>query len=256
MTQGAAPGDHELCRDLAEEAARRLGKLQLDLRSTGVSHRHVELEGDRTSHEWLSGELAEQRPDDAVLSEEGADDRRRLQRGRTWIVDPLDGSSGFGWGSPEWAVHVALAVDGVAVAGAVAAPGVGPVLWTGSPRLVGELDNHRPIVVTGWTRARVDGALVARALGGDQASCSSAGVKAALVINRQADVYVHASPLFEWDVCAPAVVAQAAGFDVIDPRGEPLRFNTESGVVPGLVISHPDLTDHVVEALGAARPTS
>ena len=53
--------------------------------------------------------LAQHRPDDAVLSEEGKDDRVRLQRDRVWIIDPLDGTREFS--EPprdDWAVHVAL----------------------------------------------------------------------------------------------------------------------------------------------------
>ena len=53
------------------------------------------------------------RPDDAVLSEEGKDDAERLEASRVWIVDPLDGTREYGEGRIDWAVHVALAVDGV-----------------------------------------------------------------------------------------------------------------------------------------------
>jgi 3'(2'), 5'-bisphosphate nucleotidase len=54
-------------------------------------------------------ELAKARPDDAVLSEEGIDDKARLTADRVWIVDPLDGTREFGEpGRTDWAVHVAL----------------------------------------------------------------------------------------------------------------------------------------------------
>ena len=66
-------------------------------------------DGDAASHRFLAGALAEQRPDDAVLSEEGLDDPRRFDADRVWIVDPLDGTSEFGEdGRADWAVHVAL----------------------------------------------------------------------------------------------------------------------------------------------------
>ena len=54
-------------------------------------------------------ELARERPADAVLSEEGLDDKARLTADRVWIVDPLDGTREFGEpGRTDWAVHVAL----------------------------------------------------------------------------------------------------------------------------------------------------
>ncbi|WP_338154164.1 inositol monophosphatase family protein, partial [Sphingomonas koreensis] len=52
------------------------------------------------------------RPDDPVLSEESADDPIRLASRRVWIVDPLDGTREFAEGREDWAVHIALAIDG------------------------------------------------------------------------------------------------------------------------------------------------
>ena len=61
-----------------------------------------------------------------MLSEEGRDDLRRLDHERVWIVDPVDGTREFSEpGRTDWAVHVALAIDGVAVVGAVALPARG-----------------------------------------------------------------------------------------------------------------------------------
>ena len=74
--------------------------------------------------------LAEHRPGDAVLSEEGKDDKTRLEADRVWIIDPVDGTREFS--EPprdDWAVHVALwagtGSGGELVAGAVAQPGAG-----------------------------------------------------------------------------------------------------------------------------------
>src|SRR3954469_25602376 len=65
--------------------------------------------GDQHSHEFLAAELERLRPEDVVLSEEGADDRTRLDADRVWIVDPLDGTREYGeQGRTDWAVHVAL----------------------------------------------------------------------------------------------------------------------------------------------------
>ena len=84
-------------------------------------------EGDRRAHALLLDLLAREAPGDAVLSEEGRDDLRRLGAERVWIIDPLDGTREFSEpGRTDWAVHVALTIDGVAVAGAVALPARGP----------------------------------------------------------------------------------------------------------------------------------
>jgi 3'(2'), 5'-bisphosphate nucleotidase len=97
--------DHALAADLAERA----GRLLLDLRAKGGDSTALRNAGDRQSHEFLMAELARARPGDAVLSEEGIDDKARLTADRVWIVDPLDGTREFGEpGRTDWAVHVAL----------------------------------------------------------------------------------------------------------------------------------------------------
>jgi 3'(2'), 5'-bisphosphate nucleotidase len=142
----SAPDDHALAADLAERA----GRLLLDLRAKGGDPGALRDAGDRQSHEFLMAELARERPADAVLSEEGLDDKARLAAGRVWIVDPLDGTREFGEpGRTDWAVHVALwsrtapaesrapsgmgtasAGAGDLIAGAVALPAQGRTLST------------------------------------------------------------------------------------------------------------------------------
>ena len=128
--------DHALARDLAVEAGRRL----LELRARGGEPDLLRKAGDRLSHEFLTAALADRRPGDVVLSEEGADDPARLTASRVWIVDPLDGTREFGEpGRTDWAVHVALwqrtgsagsGGSGDLTAGAVALPAQGHVLST------------------------------------------------------------------------------------------------------------------------------
>ena len=242
--------DHELAHELADRAAQRLLLLLEEGTANGDASWEIEAAGDTNSHLWLAGQLAAARPDDALLSEEGEDDLARLSADRVWIIDPLDGSSSFGVASPEWAVHVALVRDGNADVGAVASPGVGVVASTHRPPTPApEHQRSKPILLTGRTRFHNDGRVVGAAIDAEVAACSSAGVKAALVATGQADAYVHNSPLFEWDVCAPAVVATAAGFDVSTPTGGELVFNKARPVVDGLVITRPDLTASVLESL-------
>lgn len=247
VPEPTAPDDHRVAAEAAAGAAAVLSRLQQsDQRSWGW----LEDEGDRQAHLWLMDFLAGARPDDAVLSEEGRDDRKRLDHRRAWIVDPLDGSSDFGVGQPDWAVHVALAIDGELTAAAVAVPAMDSVFGTGEPPELRSVDREQPIVVVGRSRVFADGHRVADALDAQLASCGSAGVKAMLVVRGDADVYVHGSRLYEWDVAAPAAVAAAAGLHVSAPDGTPLRFNAREPVSPGLVVCRPELAEAVLNAIG------
>src|SRR5688572_16247590 len=148
-TVTTALDDHELARALADAA----GEVLLGLRErTGTDGDAGQLraDGDRQSHLFLMEQLAEARPDDAVLSEEGKDDPVRLEADRVWIIDPLDGTREFGEvPRDDWAVHVALWERGELVAGAVARPAMGTTLATDhghGPEADGaaELDEARP----------------------------------------------------------------------------------------------------------------
>ena len=243
--------DHELAHQLAQSTASRLVEIQESSYSSGRSGWWLEDAGDTEAHEYLAGELGRERPDDGFLSEEGVDDGARVDCVRAWIVDPLDGSNGFGAGNAEWAVHVGLAVDGEPSAGAVAVPGMGLTASTRDVPRVPDRGMRRPIVVTGRSRSWSDGRYLAQALDADLVACSSAGVKAMLIATGEADVYVHDAPLYEWDVCAPVAVALAAGLDACASDGTRLEFNKPSPIVPSLVICRREFTTDVVSALQA-----
>lgn len=243
--------DHQLASHLAAHAGRALLDLRSRADAEGLHHWALRDRGDRLGHDLLVELLAEHRPDDAVLSEEGTDDRTRLDSPRTWIIDPLDGTHDYPFpDSVEWAVHVGLVEGTQAVAGAVACPSMGRLFGTQLSPYPQPTERDDLVVVSSrsstWAAAEV-----ADTLGAKLATCGSAGVKASLVIGGEADVYVHGSGLYEWDACAPAVVAEAAGLVVAQLDGSPLEYNKPHPVVRGLVIARPELADAVFGTLQA-----
>src|SRR6516164_8873299 len=121
--------DHELAARLATEAGHLLLQVRDELADATAAERKAA--GDKRSHDFLMEALAAERPDDAVLSEEGVDNPVRLSAERVWIVDPLDGTREFSeLGRTDWAVHVALWQSSELVAGAVALPAQGITLAT------------------------------------------------------------------------------------------------------------------------------
>jgi myo-inositol-1(or 4)-monophosphatase len=107
--------------ELAERAARAAGEVLLSYfgqapeglgSKTSVTDpvSDADREAERTIRDLLVGE----RPDDGILAEEGS--QSRSDSGRTWIVDPLDGTVNFLYGLRTWAVSIALEdEEGVAV---------------------------------------------------------------------------------------------------------------------------------------------
>ena len=248
MTHASA-ADHEDAARLAEEA----GRLLLGIRAridNGEAADLIRREGDLRSHELLVGRLGDTHPDDAVLSEEGADDRARLAATRVWIIDPLDGTREFG--EPlrtDWAVHVALVIGGEPVAGAVALPARGLVLSTASPPALAPSTGGRPRVVVSRTRPPVEAERLVGALGAEVVSMGSAGAKAMAVVLGDADVYPHSGGQYEWDSAAPVAVAARAGLHVSRLDGTPLRYNRADAWLPDLLICRPELAEPVLAAL-------
>jgi 3'(2'), 5'-bisphosphate nucleotidase len=248
---GASPADHALAARLAEEA----GRLLVEIRTGGAAAGgDLGDEGDRRSHRLLVERLAAAAPADAVLSEEGADDPVRLSCSRVWIVDPLDGTREYREvPRSDWAVHVALCIDGVAAAGAVALPARGLVLSTERPPPAPPPQDGPPRILVSRTRPPVQAATLQAALAGELVPLGSAGAKAMAVVLGEGDVYVHAGGQYEWDNAAPAAVAAAAGLHVSRLDGSPLRYNQRDPWLPDLLICRPELADPVLDALGAHR---
>lgn len=246
----ATADDHALAARLATETGAMLVGLT---RSSAVDRRWsgLEYEGDRRAHLQIVEALAAERPDDIVLSEEGRDDPRRLGAERVWIVDPLDGSSDFGY-SANWSVHVALVVGGEPSVGAVAVPGWGTTWATDpAPDLVPRdvESGAAPRIVVSRSRSRYDGMRLSQALGADVYAVGSAGVKAMSVVRGEMDAYVHGGGLYEWDSCAPVAVARAAGLVCCHLDGSTLEFNKSDPWSPGLIIARPGLVEDIVSVM-------
>jgi 3'(2'), 5'-bisphosphate nucleotidase len=206
--------------------------------------------GDRQAHLFLMDLLAREAPGDAVLSEEGRDDLRRLDVARVWIVDPVDGTREFSEaGRTDWAVHVALAIDGEAVAGAVALPARDVTLGSDpAPPPRPDYDGD-PRILVSRSRPPYQAQIIQEALGGRLVPMGSAGAKAMAVVLGEADVYAHAGGQYEWDNAAPAAVAAAAGLHVSRLDGSELRYNQADPWLPDLLICRPDLAEPVLRAL-------
>ena len=250
--------------ELAGDLATRAGALLLKLRDeVGFADPDALRDaGDKRSHDLLVAALAEERPDDAVLSEEGADDRSRLNADRVWIVDPLDGTNEYGeQGRTDWAVHVALWQRGEAgfhgglVAGAVALPGLSRTLTTADAFDPLHAPEEPPRLAVSRTRRPRWFDDVAAQTGAVDIPIGSAGMKAMSVLLGDTDAYVHSGRMKEWDSAAPVAVAAAAGLHVSRLDGSPLEFNTAERLTLDLLICLPEIAEPLLAATAGLAGT-
>lgn len=277
MTQPVSDpvSDMELSARVAAEA----GRLLLELRESRgpVEDREsadaLRKDADRSSHELIVARFAESRPDDVVLSEEGADDPIRLDADRVWIVDPLDGTWEYGQGRADFAVHIVLwtrdashPAGGVLSAGTVELPAQGLTRQVADPPAPRRgLPADRPVrIVASRTRppstlAAAVEILAARLAergfdgGVEVVDVGSVGAKVNEILSGRAEAYVHDTGFYEWDVAAPLAVAHAQGLPASHISGEPVAFNQPRPYVTDLIVGIPEVVDDLRAAMLAAQ---
>jgi 3'(2'), 5'-bisphosphate nucleotidase len=245
--------DHALATRLAVAAGELLVGLRDQMVADGADPKELKDEGDRRSNDLLLAELDAAIPaGDAVLSEEARathDDARRLEASRVWIIDPLDGTREFSEpGRTDWAVHVALCVDGAPVCGAVALPALGTVLSTADPAIrLAPLE--QPRIVVSRTRPPAEAETVRAALDGVLVEMGSAGAKTMAILRGEVDCYPHSGGQYEWDSAAPVAVALHHGLHASRLDGSPLTYNNADPYLPDLLVCRPELAERSLAAL-------
>jgi 3'(2'), 5'-bisphosphate nucleotidase len=256
---------------LSRAIAREAGELVVAIRSSyGEVERGDRLRiralcdlADREAHLLIERRLADARPGDALLSEEGDGGLGRLDADRVWIVDPLDGTWEYGQGRADFAVHVALwsRADGGLTAGTVDLPAQGltwSVLDDVGPAPA-EIPSDRPVrVVVSRSREPQDldrvvaGLRTALGTRVEVLHVGSVGAKASVVLSGDAELYLHDAGFHDWDLAAPLAVARHHGLVCLAPEGDGFTFNGRSTVQPGIVMAAPSVADAVRRILGLA----
>jgi 3'(2'), 5'-bisphosphate nucleotidase len=245
---------------LCEEAAAAARELQALARSTTKSDGSPVSNADMRSNEILTrGLLSSGYP---VLSEE-SESAAVPEKGFAWVIDPLDGTSGFLNGENEWSVMVGLLHDRIPVAGVVCSPLLGKTWYAEKSKgaFLREGGTARRIHVSKEGNARA-GTLLLSAhhpsaaatalrtrIGAKTLQISSIGTKVCLIAEGSADMYWTEGQLSVFDTCAPQSILTEAGGMLTDGAGEPIVYDNVDTRVPGVIGSNTLLH----EALLAAR---
>ncbi|MFM2438341.1 MAG: hypothetical protein RLZ55_1160 [Actinomycetota bacterium] len=263
--------DCALARRLAQQAGGVLREFRRGFGAAAGADRPARAlrdAADAAAQDFLAAELTAHRPGDAVLSEEAADSNVRDGADRVWIIDPLDGTFEYGAGRSDWAVHVALWQRGVGpgdggalTAAAIALPDEGLVFCSELPRPLPAPAIDRPLrIIASRSRPPAGLTAVAQALAGAWADLGgprdaeivqvgSVGAKVARLLTGRAEVYLHDSGFFEWDVAAPLAVAQAAGLHAAHVDGAAVTFNHRPPYVTDLAVCRPELVGALAQAV-------
>lgn len=211
---------------------------------------------DTDTERLLRDRLAQLRPGDPVLGEEGGgpeDSAATRGDAVTWVLDPIDGTVNFVYGIPAYAVSIGAQVGGVSVAGAVAdvvsgrvysaASGLGAHVTdeqgTHSLRCSTAADLSMALVGTGFAyspqRRTVQAALLARILPvvRDVRRIGSAALDLCMVAAGRLDAY-YEHGLQVWDSAAGALIAAEAGARVVLPGPDVAGAGIVVAAAPGV----------------------
>jgi myo-inositol-1(or 4)-monophosphatase len=207
---------------------------------------------DRDAEALIRNGLKTARPEDGLVGEEGS--RVESGSGRRWVVDPLDGTTNFLYGFPQWAVSIALEGElGVvydpvrdelfsAVAGSGALLNGVPIRIPAPPPL------STALIATGFAydpeRRDKQGAVIGRVLPRirDVRRAGAAALDLCWLADGRVDGYYERG-LHAWDWAAARIVVQEAGGAVADLEPDP----------HGLAAAHPDLLPELLELLAEAE---
>jgi 3'(2'), 5'-bisphosphate nucleotidase len=255
--------------ELAREAGAAIldvyeGPLEIDQKADADDSEPV-TQADRLANEIIVARLKREFPADGILAEESVDTAHRLDKARVWMIDPLDGTTGFIDGNGDFAVQIGLSENGECVLGVVYQPLTGVLYravsnggtWIERPDLEPErlhVSDHREISQMRLAASRSHRSprmdTVVRALGlKDEVLRGSVGIKVGLIVEQQCDLYVHLSPRTkQWDTCAPEVILNEAGGRITDLFGKPLRYNhaqvqNRNGVVASNGVAHEQIIE-------------
>ncbi|MEP6741207.1 MAG: 3'(2'),5'-bisphosphate nucleotidase CysQ [bacterium] len=261
--------DHELrvALDLAREAGAAIldvyeGPLEIEQKADADDREPV-TQADRIANEIIVQRLSREFPEDGILAEESIDTERRLGKLRVWMIDPLDGTTGFIDGNGDFAVQIGLAENGDCVLGVVYLPLTGVLYravrggsaWVERPDMEPEqarVSNHLDLSTMRLAASRSHRSprmdKVVKAFGVKQeVRRGSVGIKVGLIVDQQCDLYVHLSPRTkQWDTCAPEIILQEAGGKLTDLFGRPLRYNSpevqnRNGIVASNGVAHQEI---------------
>ena len=240
--------------------------LQIDQKES-FSNSEPVTEADRVANDLIVRSLQREFPEDGILAEESIDTSRRLNRSRVWMIDPLDGTTGFIDGNGDFAVQIGLANEGKAVLGVVYQPLTGVLYravrdqgcWIERPNFMPEratvsrqnqLHRMRLAASRSHRSPRMD--LVMKSFGvKEEVRRGSVGIKVGLICEQQCDLYVHLSPRTkQWDTCAPEIILHESGGRITDLFGQPLRYNVaEVQNRNGLVASNGVVHEEIIRSL-------
>ena len=249
--------------DIAMQAAKEAGKIVMayyrgsyDIREK--SPNNPVTTADLMANHQIREVIRHAFPDDGWLSEETEDSPDRLAKSRVWVIDPIDGTEEFIAGTPEFAISIALVVEGTPVIGVLHNPATAELFYAyigagascnGTPIRCSPRQNLKRASMLVSRTEHQKGLLAALIpLVAEVQYIGSVTYKLARLAVGMGDLYVTVRPKNEWDFCAGDLILREAGGVLWDKTGQTIRYNKKRVRQPtGLFAGNPTLVKQIID---------
>jgi len=215
-------------------------------------------QADLAAHRCIRDALETLTPDTPQLSEEGASIGHEERSGwdEYWLIDPLDGTREFVKKNDQFTINIALVRDHQPVAGVVYAPALGTLWFAGeglgayrqdgneAPRPIRAVPAHvhKPRVLVSRSHRSPEIDQLLSTMPDYEPVTMGSSLKFCVIAEGTADFYPRLGPTSEWDTAAGHAVLVAAGGEVTDTSGRPLRYNETDSLLNGWFLAFGDST--------------
>jgi len=253
--------------EIAKSLAVRAGKKILKVYASGKFETSQKgnmgplTKADLSANSIIVGNLKKKFPNHAILTEEGADDKKRLKNDYVWIIDPLDGTKEFIAGNTEFTVNIALVHGKKPIMGVVYAPardelyfalkGFGAYLEkNGKIQRINVSDksklNKMVLVKSRYHPSEAIKRLVSKGLFASAKTYGSS-LKGCMIAAGKADVYFRFGPISEWDICAMNIIIDEAGGILTNLSNQKIQYNSEEPKIHGFIVSNNRAHDKLIK---------
>ena len=207
-------------------------------------------------NDLLNKLLKNKNPEFGWLSEENEDDRSRLNKKITFVVDPLDGTKAFLEGKKEFSISVAIVKNGLPISGIVFSPSTGEMFEAEKNK--GSWKNNKKVIISNYNRLEKCKMIAFKPMFSHPAwkepwpkmdieNRNSIAYRMALVASGQYDAMMALNSKNDWDIAAGDLLISEAGGIVTLHTNKKIIYNTENIKKPSVIGTNKSIHDKIIK---------
>lgn len=207
-------------------------------------------------NDLLNKLLKNKNPEFGWLSEENEDDKSRLNKKITFVVDPLDGTKAFLEGKKEFSISVAIVKNGLPISGIVFSPSTGEIFEAEKNK--GSWRNNKKVIISNYKKLEKCKMIAFKPMFShpawkkpwpkmDVENRNSIAYRMALVASGQYDAMMALNSKNDWDIAAGDLLISEAGGNVTLHTSKKIIYNTENTKKPSVIGANKAIHEKIIK---------